>query len=669
MTFNPGGTVIQENSKKNIPFSLNNSPFTINLKRTNYSPFSLEFKRIVPTQIFEYGQTFSLEIPVVGNLLYRSFFEIELPILYFTDNIIDNMEYIDYKVVKLKKIEREIEYWTSKYNIFKIYASQQINIYCDVKKLLKLDNINCTLLNNKLDQYNVVNNLQDMEIYIYPVDIVDSLKDMETLDIGKTCNTIDGIYTNIINNLEYFHSNINHCKKEYEEVLTGRILCKWIDYIGHFYFNYVELTINGLTIDNYSSDYLHIKQHQTIQNKYKENYNNMIGNTDKIYVNKGSPNIIYSPIIFSYTNDSSLALPLVGMMNTCIKLNSMINNIENLVYCQDWEEMYNNLCILDYKYHTIKELNGSIIEPDFLYNKVELLTPHYIYRYTLTNITANTLLVKYPELDINEVNILFQNYGSIDNMNLVITLQDFIVFMNNIRIDTFLTNKTKLILAGHHLYIDYNIILNKIPRPKVALLVEYGYTDDYEKKLIATSKLEYIVETHHEIKLDVGNNSLYESLNDMGGLLKELYVFTRPKLNKYGLSLFGMKNNLCYLNDTQIIDSIKVKLASEYNLFEYYNTGIDSYSNVSQYYYLDAPTPLGVWYRTFSIEPTSIQPSGCVNMNTITGKNVEVIVNDNNSYFNSKINPYNLDIEFKLIYTTYNILKINEGRADLLYYE
>ena len=57
-------------------------------------------------------------------------------------------------------------------------------------------------------------------------------------------------------------------------------------------------------------------------------------------------------------------------------------------------------------------------------------------------------------------------------------------------------------------------------------------------------------------------------------------------------------------------------------------------------------------------------------MNIITGKSVEVIVNDDyNLYYNNKINPNKLGIEFKLMYTTYNIIGVKEGRLDLLFYK
>ena len=46
-----------------------------------------------------------------------------------------------------------------------------------------------------------------------------------------------------------------------------------------------------------------------------------------------------------------------------------------------------------------------------------------------------------------------------------------------------------------------------------------------------------------------------------------------------------------------------------------------------------------------------------------------VKVNDNNNiYYTSKNNPYNLGIEFKILYTKYNILKVKDGSIDLVFY-
>jgi hypothetical protein len=252
---------------------------------------------------------------------------------------------------------------------------------------------------------------------------------------------------------------------------------------------------------------------------------------------------------------------------------------------------------------------------------------------------------------------------------MVLTLDDFINLMNNIKTDTLLSENTKISLAGYHYFIDYNYVLNLIPKPKVNLIIEYGYIDNYEKKLMATSNLDYIVETHHEIILTIGNNSLYDSLNDINGLVKDIYIFTRELLYMNGVSQYGKNDMLTFNIIPNPIDSIALNVANEYNLYDYYDVSPQSFNNVQSYRLLISPIPLGVFYKTFSLNPNSIQPSGCVNMNTITGQNIAVIVNDNNSiYYNSKINPANQGLQLKIIYTKYNILRIKVGSANLLFY-
>jgi hypothetical protein len=56
-------------------------------------------------------------------------------------------------------------------------------------------------------------------------------------------------------------------------------------------------------------------------------------------------------------------------------------------------------------------------------------------------------------------------------------------------------------------------------------------------------------------------------------------------------------------------------------------------------------------------------------MNHIIGQNIAVTVNDSyTDYYNSKNNPYNLGIEFKILYTKYNVLKVNNGNIELAFY-
>jgi hypothetical protein len=188
--------------------------------------------------------------------------------------------------------------------------------------------------------------------------------------------------------------------------------------------------------------------------------------------------------------------------------------------------------------------------------------------------------------------------------------------------------------------------------------------------MLAQNSLDYVVESHHEVVLDINATSIYDSLNDIDGLIKDVYVFGRKKVNLNGISAYGKAE---YTNfDSTYINEIQLNVSNEYNFYEYYNISKDSFNNRASYEYLNYPVPYGVYFRTFSLHPYNIQPTGFINMKQIVGQNIVVSVNDNYSdYYNSNTNPnnpYNLGIEFKILYTKYNILNVKNGNIDLAFY-
>ena len=651
------------------------SMFIDNMKRQNYTPFGTEFKKIISSQIFNYGQNFAVEIPVVGNILYRGFFEIELPSLNFYDTIINNPKYTEYKNNRLSNIKQELTKWTNLYTNMKNFSNIMIEVYVEANKILKLQNVTLSFLQSRV--LTILNSYGDT-IYKYRLliqpsilkntDIAAYIVGLTTLNVPTVINTINTMYNNNINYLTYYYGNISYYTTQYETISKGMLLCRWIDHLGHYYFNYFELVVNGLTVDNYSNDMLHLYQTKNILQEYKYNYDKMIGNTEDIYITKGTPNIIYTPLIFSFNdiNTSTQSLPLVSMMNSSIKINSRVNDLKNIVYLQDWKAMYAQLLTVKLRrdQHITDETN-SIVPYDLPYDNVEVMIPSYIYVYNCNIVDARVLNAQYPGIDSTSI-LLY--YGSNNDMNeSVLTEDDFIYLMNNIKTDTKLSEGTKIALAGYHYFLDYNYLLNLIQKPKINLLMEYGFIDNYEKQIMATNKLEYVVETHHEIILDINDTSLYDSLNDMSGLIKDIYLFGRKKTDLNGISLYGKSQ---YTNfNTDIIDNIELKVSNEYNLFEHYNIGIDSYMNTISYL-LKAPLPDGVWFKTFSLHTDNVQPSGFANMNHIKGQNIAVILNQilNNIYYNSKNNPNKLGIEFKIIYTKYNIMEVKNGNLEFTFY-
>ena len=414
-----------------------------------------------------------------------------------------------------------------------------------------------------------------------------------------------------------------------------------------------------MSIDNYSNDFLHIYQSHNIKKELIDSYNKLIGNNNDIYINKPVPNYIYTPFIFWFCRDISLSLPLVGLMNSKINIEARTNKLENLIYFQDWENYYNEIITLyiPRKEHNINEDKNTVSNYYLNYESVEIMIPENIYIYKCKRIDKKVLDYKFSGIDSDGI---LNNYGSEDSDGKYLSLDDFIYLMNNLKTDILLSNNTKMLIGDYHYFIDYNYLLNLIPKPSVNLIAEYCYVDDIERKFLATNKLNYIIETHDEIILDITKTSIYDTISELNGLVKELYYFSQLKLNTDGISRYGKSELNNYQN--KYIDSIELKLSNDYNLLEY--------NDFNPYYLLKSQLPKGVKLTTFSLNPNITQPSGSVNMSSIDGKNIEILINDEylSKYYNNKNNPNNTGAIFKIMYIRYNKLDINKGKGLLEYY-
>tara|TARA_B100001121_G_scaffold265053_1_gene246846 strand:+ start:1513 stop:3486 length:1974 start_codon:yes stop_codon:yes gene_type:complete len=656
-------SIIYDGLKKDM---INLDNFIFNSQHKKYTMYSSEFKKIIISKIFNYDQNISFTINLNGDLLHRCFFEIDIPILNLTDNIITNNDYKILKSNKLNNLENEIDYYTEEYNNFYNFSNIQLIVYSEIIKLFELKNITLEYLQSTVNS--VVNNYSDViveykllvdESIISHVDITSYITNLSELNINIVLNEIKKKYTNIINYLEYYHSNKVYFQKEFDKINEGKLFYKWVDNLAHHYFNNFEFDIDGVIVDNYSNDFLHIYQSHNIKKESKDSYNKLIGNSDDIYINKGVPNYIYTPLLFWFCKDISLSLPLVGLMNSKLNINTRTNKLDNLIYFQDWENYYNDIITLyiPRKKHIIDDDKNIVSNYDLNYNSVEILIPENIYVYKCKRIDKKVLDYKFSGIDSDSI---LNNYGSEDSDGKYLSLDDFIYLMNNLKTDTLLSNNTKILIGDYHYFIDYNYLLNLVPKPTVNLIAEYCYVDDVERKFLATNKLQYITETHDEIILDINKTSIYDTINELNGLVKDIYYFSQLKLNTDGKSRYGESELNNYKN--KYIESVELKLSNDYNTLEY--------NDFNPYYLLLSQLPEGVKLTTFSLNPNEIQPSGSVNMSCIDGKNIEVLVNDEylSEYYNNKNNPNNSGSIFKIIYTKYNQLIVDKGKGAFKYY-
>ena len=637
-----------------------------NNKHKKYTMYANEFKKLNISKVFEYDQNVSVDLNLNGDLLYRCFLEIDVPILNLTDSIITDNDYKTLKSNKLSNIQNDIDYFTEEYNNFYNYSNIQIIVNNEITKLFDLKNITLDFLQSvvnsatndyseSLAEYKL---LVDANI-ISHIDIISYINNLTELNIVTIKKDIAKKYTNIINYLEYYHSNKVYYQNKYDKINTGKLFYKWVENLGHHYFSNFEFNVDGISLDNYSNDFLHIYQTHNINNEMKESYDKLIGNTNDIYVNKGLNNYIYTPLLFWFCRDISQSLPLVGLMNSKLRIEARTNKLDNLIYFQDWEDYYNDIKLLyiPRKDHNIDDDKNVLTNYDLNYESVEIMVPENIYVYKCKRIDKKVLDYKFSGIDSDSI---LTNYGSEDDDGKYLSLDDFIYLMNNLKTDKLLSTNTKISLGDYHYFVDYNYLQNLVPRPSVNLIAEYCYVDDVERRFLATNKLEYITEIHDEVLLDINKTSLYDSINEFNGLVKDIYYFSQLKLNTEGKSRYGKPELSNYTN--KYIESIELKLSNDHNILEY--------NDFNPYYLLKSQLPDGVKLTTFSLNPNNCNPSGSVNMSSIVGQNIEAILKDEylEEYYNNKNNTSNLGSLLKIIYTKYNLFMVENGKGMLKYY-
>ena len=393
----------------------------------------------------------------------------------------------------------------------------------------------------------------------------------------------------------------------------------------------------------------------TLTEDYKPLYNSISRNDDSLYDLTDYGKKIYTPILFSFSDffDSSKALPLISLQNSNLSIKCNINKLNNLIYFNDWEDLYNKSLFIDIPRIEHNKTSSNNIEnfnfDNIEYESVELILPENIYRYKFKNINKINLQRNFEGIDFeNILNI----YGIDDNNgNKIITLNEWLFMMNNIKSNELISEKSKIILLDYHYFIDYNYLLNLIPKPNINLLLETAYIDDIEK-IFMNRRLEYIYKTRQEVIFELDTESIFDSLNDISGLVKEAYILIQPKLSKNGLTIYSESklNKYDKFNfiEGNLYDNLELSISNEYNLLNYNDK---NFNNVVSYNYFNSYLPDGVIYKPFGLYHRTNQPSGSVNFSTASGQNFLIELNEDsfNNYINNINNSRKIGFLIKLI--------------------
>ena len=639
-----------------------------------HTNFSTEIKEIFSDQEADWGDKISFTISE-GDLVHRCFIQIELPKLSFDDSLISNVNYLAYKQNLIQRITNENIKWTNQYNNLKNYVSLEIILYQKLQIIFLSDNVSLNDIketvirfnNTYKTQKNQYSNLIDINIFnkinmsgyllsINKLLTYTNLNDLTYISLSSIKSELDKKYKSMYEYLKYYHSNWKIIEKRLLLAKSGKINFAWNEYLAHYYFSQYELEIGGQIIEQYSADQLHIYQMHHIEEDQIENYLKMIGQYyDLIDFNSNEkPNkIIICPLLFWFCKKAGAALPIVAMQNTSVQINLTINELKNLIYFRDWENEYNKLCELT----SLTDISGLI------YNKKTYDLETKQYKYNLSNINDVALTSIYPNISSTEITFILSTFGT----NNVMLLNNWIIFKNNLYNYNSLATK----IGGYDVFINYNLLINQISKPKFKLLCEYCYIDDIERNKFASSKLEYVIETFQENIFDVNNMILFDGEISIDRPNKYLKWIIQPKIFLNGLSEYGKTFPFLYDFSTYFVNKIYDNQILTLNQIDIINNLIHPsyYSLVTGYKGLNRILPDGITFYSFCLFPEDTQPSGTSNLTMIKDKKFRYEMNANflNEYFLSNLNPNQLGLQFKVLSTTYNFFVVHQGIGRLVF--
>lgn len=282
--------------------------------------------------------------------------------------IIDKYDINLYKIVKITWNTNDFNYDKNQIYILRNGIGHMID---NLNILDKLDTN--TLLdiyftkinfNDIIKKYNINNLIYNTDISSYKknllLDIIQNINNDSPL-IKLPNDKISKIYNQHFNNIKFidYHDNIisqfniNLQKKINNIIKLNNIINRpikprisWIKFIGHYLFSKINFRINDYTLQELTSDWIHIWSHISMNNSKYDGYYKMIGNIEKLYnydsTIKNKTNL-YIPLPFYFQNKYHLALPLIALQNSELIFEVTTRKLNELIYIEDGASIIGDL--------------------------------------------------------------------------------------------------------------------------------------------------------------------------------------------------------------------------------------------------------------------------------------------------------------------------------------
>jgi hypothetical protein len=399
----------------------------------------------------------------------------------------------------------------------------------------------------------------------------------------------------------------------------------WIRRIGYALIKYIEIEINGTVIDRHYGEWMHIWSTLTTRNITDGGLDKLIGNVPELtdFSENKSEYVLYIPLQFWFCRASGLAIPVISLNLSLIKINIELFEIEKCIITSPTHYIKCDANLVNfepYEYLVQKGLDG--IERYGIFSNYDVINKRLYY----TAITCDNFIgVPYdgdtlfldPGIKFAMLRTPKSEKYSIHGISSEFSIKP------DLAVNSIKTHRKSL---------------KNIKLKECILLVDYVYLDDDERFKFARTKHDYLIEqlyftpsvaidsTNPGIKLDIDQPckltvwlaqlDYISNFNDRfnytdSHILKRPYDtgYTDPtKIKLYDGVSVGQEIGNSLFEEEAIRLNSQIRLSKRNN---------DYYEYLQPVQHSDNRLPGGCGMYSYALLPTDVLPSGTTNMSQI----------------------------------------------------
>ena len=456
--------------------------------------------------------------------------------------------------------------------------------------------------------------------------------------------------------------------------IDNKIKFKWTRKLAYAIIDYVEIEIGNQTISRQWGEWMNVME-ELNWNNFNSSLDEYIGNIPSLtqyqHLNKNfQSKILYIPMWFWFCNSSGASLPLLCLEYNTIRFNIQFNNFQQ---CGIFSP--SNYIEIDSYYGT-----GILGEPLIQYSNQGIAWGEFdsidIGTFDNSNMNVKNYLLYYRKISDNQfvtTSNFISNYLALLNKTGNTALNYIIIGLYSGSI--FVPSRSNP-LNPTSIYIQktytFNMPTNLVFK-KIHLLCDFIYLDREERKKFYTNKHEYTIEqiyySNPIYSINMNNKFFIESINPCKYVIfmAQVRYFMNFNVNEnfnYNTYFFDPKKSIQTSGITKISNINNPVIKTMYFSLNTSSSGenfdMKMYANLIPFFdYQMGKNSSGFGINDFSLYPTTLQPSGSINLSSFSSFQA------NTSFYPLDIN-YNNYI-FKCYTSNYNFLKIVNGVAATIF--